>query len=80
MSTFIIVFTTVGSTSTVPKEISYADDGFAMGVAYILAILKQVQCTHAKHLHSMILSYWIIVFEKSKNFYIIHIVTKNQEI
>jgi WASH complex subunit 7 len=29
--------------SAIPKEMYYADDGFAMGVAYCLAILKQVR-------------------------------------
>ena len=34
--------TRISINSNIPKEMYYADDGFATGVAYCLAILKQV--------------------------------------
>lgn len=34
---------------TIAKEVYFTDDGFAMGVAYILAILKQAKKFEALH-------------------------------
>lgn len=38
-----------GNPSASAKEVYYTDDGFAMGVAYCLAILKQTRKSDALH-------------------------------
>ena len=47
--TTITITTSAGNPSAGAKEVYYTDDGFAMGVAYCLAILKQTRKSDALH-------------------------------